>query len=119
MPYKLKTIETGLKEIGEVYIVLDGELGRTIVIANTLEGMISYLNELEKSHKEWMKTTEELLYTSLTHGVDLIRAQEKIATMLRYPGLDGFIKEKFSKPVLERRKEEVLINNVVHKQESD
>jgi hypothetical protein len=64
------------------------------VSGNSWEEIISYLNQLYRMDNEKIILLDRLLKASLT-GAELAKVQDEVAKMLRYPGIDGYIKEKF------------------------
>ncbi len=76
--------------IGDMTIVTSKDKGLLDVVA-------SYLNEVEKTYFKWREATKDILIASLT-GKQLNVTQEKVAKMLGYPDLTGFIKETFIDP---------------------
>lgn len=65
-------------------------------VSGNVEETISYLDQLYKMDIEKISLLDRLLQASLT-GIALGKIQDEAAKMLRYPGIDGYIKEKFKK----------------------
>jgi hypothetical protein len=71
-------------------------INKTIRVSGNVEETVSYLNQLYKMDNEKISLLDRLLVASLT-GIALGKIQDEVAKMLRYPGIDGYIKEKFKK----------------------
>lgn len=56
----------------------------------------SYLNQLAKGSFDTLLLMDRLLEASLC-SINLNRIQNEVAERLHYPGIDGYITEKFSK----------------------
>lgn len=116
MPYKLHREVIEDKKL--ITIVKEGQHCVSLFIATftvdksndnieNVDSMVSYLNQIEQVEITWKKVASDLLIAGLSRS-GLTVAQEKVANMLGFPGLAGFIEENFKSKQVESLKEVIL-----------
>ncbi len=85
-------------KVGDVCItkhnspMIDDKICDSPDVYESFKEIASYLNQLAKTHEETEQLLRRLLLASLDSR-NLPAIQNDVAIRLRYPGLDGFIKE--------------------------